>query len=100
LIFGRALDTAIPRPIVGAAVVVVFAIRLIVFLVVGDEVVDGEPVMGGDEIDAGPSLATAMVEAERRGARALAATSPRQKSRTVSRNLSFHSAQPGGKPPT
>ena len=27
-------------------------------------------------------------------------SSPFQKSRTVSRNLSFHSAQPGGKPPT
>ncbi len=39
-------------------------------------------------------------DAERHGARALADTSPRQKSRTVSRNLSFHSAQPGGKPPT
>ena len=27
-------------------------------------------------------------------------SSPFQKDRTVSRNLSFHSAQPGGKPPT
>jgi hypothetical protein len=35
-----------------------------------------------------------------RGASALAGASPRQKSRTVSRNLSFHSAQPGGKSPT
>src|SRR5207248_2671481 len=38
-------------------------------------------------------------EAQRRGASALAGASPRQKSRTVSRNLSFHSAQPGGTPP-
>jgi len=63
LIFGRALDTAIPRAVIGAAVAVLLAIFLIVFFVVGDEIVDGEPVMGGDEIDAGPSLATAMVEA-------------------------------------
>ena len=43
-------------------VLVVLAIRLVVLLVVGDEVVQGEPVMGGDEIDAGPGLAAAVIE--------------------------------------
>ena len=47
LIFGRPRDTAIPRAMIGAAVVV--AIVLIVLSIVGDEIVDGEPVMGGDE---------------------------------------------------
>ena len=35
-----------------------------------------------------------------RGVNSATVASARQKSRTVSRNLSFHSAQPGGKPPT
>ena len=53
-IVGRAFGAAIPGMIVGGAVLVIFAVRLVVFLVVGDEVFEGEAVMGGDEIYAGP----------------------------------------------
>ena len=61
--------------------------------------------MRGNEIDAGPRPAPALVEqvAGRRDARGKSGSvpsSPFQKRRTVSRNLSFHSAQPGGKSPT
>src|SRR6266700_2746596 len=48
--------------IVGMAVAVVLAIGLIVLVVIGDEVVQIEAVMRGDEIDAGPWLAAALVE--------------------------------------
>ena len=86
------------------AVLVVLAVRLVVLLVVGDEVVQREAVVGGDEVDAGPGPAALWLnvsaEAQSRGAMALTGAAPRQKSRTSSRNLSFHSAQPGGKPPT
>ena len=44
------------------AVAVVLAVRLVVLVVVGDEVVEREAVMRGDEIDAGPGLAAAAVE--------------------------------------
>src|SRR5580693_9528402 len=39
-------------------------------------------------------------EAHSRGASVFALACPRQKSRTSSRKRSFHSAQPGGNPPT
>ena len=65
-IVGWPFDTVIPRMVVGMAVVIVFAIRLIVLVVVGDEVVEVETVMRRDEIDAGPRLASALVEVETR----------------------------------
>src|SRR5215469_4948463 len=52
----------IPRMIVGAAVVVALAILLIVLVVVGDEIMQGEAVMRGNEIDAGPGFPTPPVE--------------------------------------
>ena len=70
LVVGRAFDPAIPRAVVGVAVLVVLAVRLVVPLVVGDQIVEREPVMGGDEIDAGPGLAAAVVENVARGAKA------------------------------
>ena len=39
----------IPRMIVRVTILVVFAIRLIVLVVVGDEIVAGEAVMRGNE---------------------------------------------------
>src|SRR5205807_8264493 len=70
LVVGRAFNAAIPRPIVGVAVLVVLAVRLVVPVVVGDEIVERKPVMGGDEVDAGPGFAAAMIENVARGAEA------------------------------
>lgn len=53
-VIGRPLGAVIETAVMVVAVIVVLAIRLVVFLVVGNEVVDGEAVMGGDEIDGGP----------------------------------------------
>ena len=61
-IVGRALDAAVPGPVVGRAVVVVFAVRVVVLLVVGNAVVQREAIMSGDEVDAGPGLAALAVE--------------------------------------
>ena len=44
------------------AVLVVLAVGLVVLVVVGDEIVQREAVVRGDEIDAGPRLAAAAVE--------------------------------------
>src|SRR5207302_7650920 len=70
LVVGRAFDPAVPRPVVGMAILVVLAVRLVVPLVVGDQIVEREPVMGGNEIDAGPWLAAAVIENVARGAKA------------------------------
>jgi hypothetical protein len=39
------------------AVLIVLAVGLVVALVVADEIVQGEAVMGGDEVHRGPRLA-------------------------------------------
>src|SRR5690606_23015155 len=44
------------------AVLVVLEVRLIMLLVVRDEILDGEPVMRGNEIDARPWPPAAMIE--------------------------------------
>ena len=49
---------------------VVLAVRLVVLVVVGDEIVEREAVVRGDEIDARPRLAAAEVELVGRGAEA------------------------------
>ena len=51
-VIGGALRAAIPGVIVIVAVPILFAVRLIVLVVVGNEVVQGEPVMRGDKVDA------------------------------------------------
>src|SRR5579863_5483031 len=48
--------------IVAVAVAVVLAIRLVVLVVVGHEVVEIEAVMGSHEVDAGPRPSPALVE--------------------------------------
>src|SRR6185312_4808146 len=53
-VVGRALAAAIPAEIGIVAVAVAFVVRLVVLVVVADEVAQREPVMGGDEVDAGP----------------------------------------------
>ena len=44
-IVGRTLDAAVPAPVIARTVAVVFPVGFIVFLVVGDEVVEGETVV-------------------------------------------------------
>ena len=58
----RALDAAIPADAVVAAVGVVFEIRLIVLVAVSDEISQGKPVMGGDEVYARPRTAPLFIE--------------------------------------
>ena len=52
-----ALDAAVPAQVVRVAVAVVFAVGLVVFLVVRDEIGQREPVVRGHEVDAGVRLA-------------------------------------------
>src|SRR5262249_21085324 len=59
---GRPLDAAIPAEIAVVPVAILLAVRLVVLLVVADEIGEGEPVMGGDEVDAGPGATPGMAE--------------------------------------
>ncbi len=52
-IVGLALDAAIRRQVVVGPVAVVLAVGLVVLVLVGDQIAQGEPVVGRDEIDAG-----------------------------------------------
>src|SRR5262249_21746415 len=51
-IVGRSLDATVPAGVVVGAVAVVLAVGLVVLAVVGDEVVEREAVVAGDEVDA------------------------------------------------
>ncbi len=62
-VVGGALDTAVPALVVVAPVPVVLAVGEVVLLVVADQIVEREPVVSGDEVDAvGGQLATPLVE--------------------------------------
>ena len=52
-VVGWPLDAAIPTPIVVTAIAVFLKVGFIVFVVVRNEVVQGEPIVRSDEIDAG-----------------------------------------------
>ena len=52
-VFGRSLHAVVPRQVVIVTVPVVLAVGLVVLLVVADQIVQGKPVVGGDEVDAG-----------------------------------------------
>ena len=52
----------IPRVIVRVAVAVLFFIRLILLVVIGDQIVERKTVMSGDKIYAGPWLAPAAIK--------------------------------------
>ena len=52
-VVGRALDAAVPRAVVVGAVAPVLLVRLVVLLVVRDEVAQREAVVRGDEVDRG-----------------------------------------------
>ena len=51
-VVGRPLDAAVPRAVVVGAVAVPLPVRLVVLVVVRDEVRQGEAVVGRDEVDA------------------------------------------------
>src|SRR5699024_2698256 len=53
LVVGGAFGAAVPGPVVALPVPVVLTVGLVVLLVVGDQVGEGEPVVGGDEVDRG-----------------------------------------------
>src|SRR5581483_11379611 len=48
---GWSFHSVVPRPVVGLAVAVVLPVGVVVFVVVGDQVCEGEPVVRGDEVD-------------------------------------------------
>ena len=52
-VVGRTFGAVVPRAVVVAAVAVVLAVGLVVLLLVGDEVGEGEAVVRGDEADRG-----------------------------------------------
>ena len=52
-VVGWPFDAAVPGKIIIVAVIVAVAVRRIVLLVVADEVVQGETIVGGHEIYAG-----------------------------------------------
>ena len=52
-----ALRSTVPREIVIVTVIIVLAIRVVVFLIVRHEIVESEAVMGHDEIDGMKGLA-------------------------------------------
>src|SRR5690606_25652198 len=68
LVVRRPLDAAVGREVGLVAVAVVLAVGLVVLLLVGDEVLQREPVVGGDEVDGGERAAAgALVEVGRPG---------------------------------
>ncbi len=103
-IVGWTFGAAVPGAIVRVAVAVVLAIRLVVLVIVGNEVAKSEAVVGNDEIDARPGLSAAKIEfvgrsAEPRRKPLCARHAAPEVARCVPER-SFHSAHPGGKPPT
>jgi hypothetical protein len=59
-VFGRSLGASIPAVVVVGAVLIIFAIGVVVFVVVADKIMQRKSVVAGDEVDAGlrlPSIA-------------------------------------------
>ena len=52
-IIGRAFRAAIPRVVIIIAVPIIFAVRFVVFVVVGNEVVQSKSIVRGNKVDAG-----------------------------------------------
>jgi hypothetical protein len=52
IVVGRTLGARIPGMVVSLAVLIVLTIRLVVLVIVGDEVVEGEAIMDCNEVDA------------------------------------------------
>ena len=60
-VVGLTLDAAVPGPVVALAVVAALAVGLVVLLVVGHQVPQGEAVVGDDEVDRRDRLAAAVL---------------------------------------
>ena len=91
-----AFDAAIPTAVVVGAVAIVFAIRLVVLLVIGDEVIERESIVAGHKVDALLRFRclwpySSGLPTIRSATRRSDPGSPRKKSRTSSRNFPFHS---------
>ncbi len=71
-IISRSFDPAIPAEVRLVTVAVVLAIGLVVLVVVADQVVQRETVMGGDEVDARPRPPAATIRAPCRLSRSAA----------------------------
>src|SRR5208282_2535378 len=61
-IAGRPIDPAIPAEIGVASVAIIVAVGFIMLVVVADQILQSETVMGGDEIDARPRTPAAVAE--------------------------------------
>src|SRR5207237_8024239 len=67
-IIRRAFSAAVPTPIIVGAVAVLLPIRLVMLLVVADQIAQGEPIVRSHKIDAGIRPASAaLVEIARPG---------------------------------
>src|SRR5581483_7485620 len=62
LVVGRTLGAPVAAVVVVGTVAVVLAVGLVVLGLVADQVAQGVAVVGGDEVEAGPGPAAAMVE--------------------------------------
>src|SRR5881397_1302563 len=61
-IIGGPFSAAIPRAIVGVAVVVILAVRFIVFFVIADQIAKSETVVGGYKVHRNPSSSSLTIE--------------------------------------
>ena len=71
-VVGLALDAVVPGLVVVGAVAVALAVGVVVLALVGDEVVQREAVVRGDEVDAGLRLAALVLEQVGRAGEAVA----------------------------
>ena len=95
-----ALPPAVPRAVVAGAVGAALAVGLVVLAVVGDEVVQREPVVARQEVDAVQRRVEQVGAALHalRAAPAPCPARPRRNPRTSSRKRSFHCSQPRARP--
>jgi len=103
-VVGWTFDAAVPRSGVRVPVLIAFTVGLVMLFVERDQIVQRKAVMGVMKLMLAHGLRPCWLkmapEAHKRWVNAAAVPSPFQKPRTSSRNLSFHSAQPGGNSPT
>ena len=104
-IVGWALGPTVPTVVLIGAVLVLVAIRVVMLVIVTDQIVERKAVVAGDKIDAGRGLAPVMLIQSLLPLSRVANSdnvppSPFQNRRTVSRYLPFHSLHKIGKLPT
>src|SRR5262249_23052101 len=69
-IVGRSFDAAVPAVVAIRSVAVVLLVGLVVLMFIANEVTKGKAAVSGDEVDARPGPAAAMVKDVTRGAKA------------------------------